>query len=111
MEQTKITISPYHVWWVNIQPIQGIVTQHDQRAIGAFYVWPNLKEFNKHFVNRAEAVDYLVKFSKKLDKRYICRLCTDKQMSMSKEGRPQPFTEKRQIPFTAKQLSEVYYIW
>ena len=102
MEQSEIKISPYHVWWINIRPMLGIVTQHDQKVFGASITWPNKKEFNKHFACREDAVDYLVNFAKKLDKKYACRLFTDKQYSMCQEGEP--------IPFTSQQLSEVYYI-
>lgn len=95
-------LNAYHVYWINFVPESGIVTKHDQITLGAIYAWNNQKEFNHAFGSKEDALSFLKDFSKKLNKRYACRLYTDKQFSLRKEGEP--------IPFTTKQLNEVYYI-
>lgn len=93
--------------WVEVKATKGIVTKRDEQVI-----------LNKHFVggskkqsiyinfkDKGKALNFLTAFNKSLTKRYECRIFTDMQMSkceVSEKG--------LLIPFTKKQMDEVYYI-
>lgn len=103
MTTNNIHINPYRICHIIITPMSGVVTQHDQRAFGAHYTWADSTEYVKTpFGCREDAVAWLTSFSKRLNKRYACRIITDKQFGMRKQGQP--------WPFTAKQNEDVYYI-
>lgn len=57
-----------------------------------------------HFADKQKAIDFLTTFSGKLDKRYKALLFTDKQFSMAKRE------DNFAIPYTQKQLKEVYFV-
>lgn len=98
-------LSPYEIYWVELVPSEGIVTKHDRRLFGATLLWGIEKKHYKHFLSKREALDWLANFnSTRLDKSYECRLFTDKQFGMAKAE------NNFAIPFTSKQLKEVYYL-
>ena len=97
--------SPYKIYWAEFTPTTGrVVTQHDQKALGAIQVWRGQKNYRRHFASKEKALEFVNKFDKKLDKRYQVRLFTDKQFGMAKQENGYA------IPYTKKQLAEVYYI-
>lgn len=103
MEDT--TLSPYKVYWVELTPSKGIVTKHDRRLFGDFCLCGKEKRYRKHFSCKQEALEWLANFNAtRLDKSYSCRLFTDKQFSLAKAE------DNFAIPFTSKQLKEVYYL-
>lgn len=93
--------SVYKVIWAEFFPAYGIVTKHDRRQFGEVVCHGRLKTYRKHFADKAAALDYILTFSKKLDKAYTIRLFTDKQFSIAKDG---------VIPYTKKQYAEIYNI-
>ena len=103
---TSIKLSSYKITWIEIRPINGVVTLHDSRTFGeitpikrkpgeALYRW---------FVSKQEALSFISNWTKKLDKTYEVRLFTDKQFGMRKES------DGYKVPFTSKQLAEVYHL-
>ena len=104
MKPSDIKLSPYKIVWVELFPNKGFVTVHDQRVFGSAYPTPRLKTYRKVFGNKAAALAFINRFSKKLNKSYTCLLSTDKQFGMAKES------EGYAIPYTKKQLKEKYYI-
>lgn len=100
-----ITLSPYKIYWVELVPSKGIVTKHDRRLFGDVLLRGTEKKHYKHFMNKQRALDWLSNFdAARLDKSYSCRLFTDKQFGMAKAE------NDFAIPFTSKQLKEVYYL-
>lgn len=98
-------ISAYKIYWAEFTPTRGmVVTKHDQKALGEVVPLIGAKNLRKHFASKKKAVDYINTFSKKLDKRYMVRLFTDKQFSMARQE------DGYAIPYTKKQFSEVYYV-
>lgn len=93
--------------WVEIKATKGIVTKRDEKIISNWAVLHHSKKpsIYLNFKSRDIAISYLKNFDKKLSKRYECRIFTDMQMSkceVSEKG--------LLIPFTKKQMDEVYYI-
>lgn len=93
--------------WVEVRATKGIVTKKDEKLISNWYeINPSKKPaIYLNFKDKATAIKYLENFDKKLSKRYECRIFTDMQKSKSEVG-----TNGLVIPFTSKQLKEVYYI-
>lgn len=93
--------------WVEVRATKGIVTKKDEKLISNWYVInPSQKPaIYLNFKDKATAIKYLENSDKKLSKRYECRIFTDLQKSRSEVG-----TNGLLIPFTSKQLNEVYYI-
>lgn len=104
MKKNNITLSPYKVVWVEFFPYKGLVTLHDQKALGAFSPSAHLKTYRKPFPSKEAAISFIRTFSKKLDKYYTCLISTDKQYGMAKES------ENYAIPYTEKQKAEKYIL-
>lgn len=101
----KFELSKYKVWWAEFKPTTGrYVAKRDQYTLGAITYTRRLKTFRKHFGSKEVAVKYLTSFDKYLDKHYEVRLFTDAQFAAAKEETGYA------IPYTKKQLNEVYYI-
>lgn len=93
--------------WVEVRATKGIVTTKDEKLISNWYeINPSKKPaIYLNFKDKDTAIKYLENFDKNLSKRYECRIFTDLQMYKSEVG-----TNGLVIPFTSKQLKEVYYI-
>lgn len=93
--------------WEEVRATKGIETTKDEKLISNWYeINPSKKPaIYLNFKDNDTAIKYLENFDKKLTKRYECRIFTDLQKSKSKVG-PNGLV----IPFTSKQLKEVYYI-
>ena len=93
--------------WVEVRATKGVVTKKDEKKISNWYVFNHSKKpsIYLNFKDKYAAIKYLENFDKKLSKRYECRIFTDLQMSKSEIG-----VNGITIPFTRKQLKEVYYI-
>lgn len=101
------TLSPYTISWVIIEPVKGVVTQHDRKMFGELNTTSiRNKQAFIHFANRSKALEYLKGFDKKLDKKYMCRIITDAQFGKIKVQKDGTFD----IPYTQKQLKEVYHL-
>lgn len=104
----KIELSPYRIYWAEFTPIRGgVVTKHDLRKIGLpFAVDYNTgqKNYFRHFASKESAVKFVTTFNERLDKIYAVRLFTDKQFGMRKRE------DNYAVPYTKKQLAEVYYV-
>lgn len=98
--------SAYKIYWAEFTPMTGnVVTKHDRKQFGEILCgYTSAKTYRKYFPNKEAALDYVKNFDKKLDKKYMVRLFTDKQFSMAKQENGYA------IPYTKKQLNEVYYI-
>lgn len=92
--------------WVEVRATKGIVTKKDEKLISNWYeINPSKKPaIYLNFKDKATAIKYIENFDKKLSKYYECRIFTDLQMSKS-----EVCTNGLVIPFTGKQLKEVYY--
>ena len=101
-----MTTSSYKIYWAEFTPMTGkVVTKHDRKQFGEILCnYIGAKTYRKHFPNKEAALDYIKTFDKKLDKKYMVRLFTDKQFSMAKQENGYA------IPYTKKQLNETYYI-
>jgi len=93
--------------WVEVRATKGLVTTKDEKLISNWYeINPSKKPaIYLNFKDKDTAIKYLENFDKKLSKRYECRIFRDMQMSkceVSEKG--------LLIPFTKKQMNEVYYI-
>lgn len=97
--------SGYKIYWAEFTPTTGkVVTKHDRKQFGEVLCnYTGAKTYRKHFPNKEAALDYVKNFDKKLDKKYMVRLFTDKQFSMAKQ-------ENGYAIHTQKQLDEVYYV-
>lgn len=101
------TLSPYKIYWAEFTPVKGkYVTQHDHRAIcgQSTYLGRYQKHIRRWFVSKEAALEFIGTFDKKLNKRYMVRLCTDKQFSLATQA------DGYAIPYTQKQKEEVYYV-
>lgn len=102
------TLSPYKICWAEFTPVTGkYVTKRDIvtiRGINDRYIGRYNTSYRKHFGSKDRAVEFIRNFRKKLSKRYMVRLFTDKQFGMAKSENGYA------IPYTKKQLDEVYYI-
>lgn len=103
--EKSIKLSPYKVYWVELIPSKGIVTKHDRRIFGEYCLTGKESKHYKHFPSKQDALNWLANFdAARLDKSYSCRLFTDKQFGLAKAE------NDFAIPFTSKQLKEVYYL-
>ena len=103
--EKSIKLSPYKIYWVELIPSKGIVTKHDRRLFGEYCLTGNESKHYKHFPSKQDALNWLANFdAARLDKSYSCRLFTDKQFGLAKAE------NDFAIPFTSKQLKEVYYL-
>lgn len=93
--------------WVEVRATTGIVTKKDEKKISNRCVINHSKKpaIYLNFKDKDTAIKYLENFDNKLSKRYECRVFTDMQMSKS-----EVISNGIVIPFTSKQLKEVYYI-
>lgn len=93
--------------WVEVKATKGIVTKRDEQVmLNRHFVRHSKKQsIYINFKDKEAAVHYLSTFNKPLTKVYECRIFTDLQMLKCE------VTERGlSIPFTRKQLKEVYYI-
>lgn len=101
-------VSPYQIYWAEFTPVSGkYVTKQDIAKIKGYsnkYMGSYNKNYRHPFANKEKAIEFLINFNKKLSKRYMVRLFTDKQFAMAKQENGYA------IPYTKKQLNEVYYI-
>ena len=101
----EATLSPYKIMWAEFTPTTGrVVTKHDQKVLGAITALRRQKYYRRHFASKQQALEFINTFSSKLNKRYMVRLFTDKQFGMAKQK------DGYAIPYTKKQLAEVYYV-
>ena len=98
--------SSYKIYWAEFTPMSGrVVTKHDRKCFGEILCgYTSTRNYRKHFPSKEEAIEYLKTFDKKLDKKYMVRLFTDKQFALAKQENGYA------IPYTKKQLNEVYYV-
>ena len=105
---TKSTLSPFKIYWAEFTPVDGkIATLKDIYAInGSAHKYIGRFHANclRWFGSKARALDFIQTFNKKLSKKYMVRLFTDKQFGMTK------IAEGEEIPYTKKQLVKVYFI-
>lgn len=97
--------SKYQIYWAELSPKKGIVTKSDRKKMGDILCVGKINKFYKHFPSKEKAIDWIKDFNKKLDKQYTVKLFTDAQFAMS-----QKVDGCFSIPFTEKQLKEVYYL-
>ena len=101
-------LSPYKVYWAEFTPTTGkYVTKKDIATIQGYssrYDGRYNKNFRKHFASKERALEFITTFSKKLSKRYMVRLFTDKQFGLACQENGYA------IPYTKKQMQEIYYI-
>lgn len=93
--------------WVEVKATKGIVTKRDEQVIlnRHFVGGSKKRSIYINFKDKGKALNFPTAFSKPLTKIYECRIFTDMQMSKCE------VTEKGlSIPFTKKQMNEVYYI-
>lgn len=93
--------------WVELKATKGIVTKRDEQVVlNRHFVGHSKKQsIYINFKDKGKALNFLTAFNKPLTKAYECRIFTDLQMSKCE------VTEKGlSIPFTKKQMNEVYYI-
>lgn len=102
---SNINLSRYEIVWVEFIPSKGYVTKHDQKLLGALDTFNKLKSFKRCYPNKNAAISFIRTFNKKLDKNYRCLISTDKQYGMAKEE------NGYKIPYTEKQLKEVYILY
>ncbi len=101
------TISKYQVVWVEIKATTGIVTKIDRKAMGRDIMLRGKSSVSEyyHFPTKEKAIEWLNTMqSTQLSKVYACRIFSDAQFA--KRDRANNFA----VPFTSKQLNEVYYI-
>lgn len=67
--------------------------------------FPKLRKVHRWFPTKPQAVEFLTRFNKKLDKNYTCLVCTDKQFGMADED------EDYEIQFTEAQKKEIYRLY
>lgn len=100
--------SPYKIYWAEFTPVTGkFITKKDIATIQGYadrYIGRYNTYYRKYFGSKEHALKFIKNFSKKLDKQYMVRLFTDKQFSMAKQETGYA------IPYTKKQMEEVYYV-
>jgi len=108
MTTSNVTLSAYKIYWAEFTPVTGkYITKKDIATIQGHtdrYIGRYNTNYRKHFVSKERALEFINNFNKKLSKRYMVRLFTDKQFGMAKQENGYA------IPYTKKQLAEVYYI-
>lgn len=97
--------SKYQIYWVELTPEQGIVTKKDRKKFGDILCIGRITKLYKHFSSKQNALNWINTFNKRLDKKYSARLFTDAQFAKSTK-----VDGCFSIPFTKKQLSELYYL-
>ena len=106
--KNQTSLSPYKIYWAEFTPVTGkFITKKDIAAIRGYcnrYVGRYNTYYRQHFPSKEKAVEFITNFNKKLSKRYMVRLFTDKQFGMAKQENGYA------IPYTKKQLREVYYV-
>ena len=104
----KNQLSPYKVYWAEFTPVTGkFVTKKDVATIQGYsdkYIGRYNIYYRRHFASKEKAIEFITNFNKKLSKKYMVRLFTDKQFGMAKQENGYV------IPYTKKQLKEIYYI-
>lgn len=105
---TARNLSAYKICWAEFTPITGkYISKKDITAIEGHidrYIGSHNTNYRKHFASKERALEFINNFNKKLSKPYMVRLFTDKQFGMAKQETGYA------IPYTKKQLEEVYYI-
>ena len=105
---TQLTdLSAYQIWWVEFTPVSGkVVTMHDQKELARcpFDLRKGAKYVREHFASKEKALNYIRTFSRRLDKKYMARLFTDKQFGMA------TMADDYAIPYTEKQRKEIYFV-
>lgn len=108
MTNSNITLSAYKIYWAEFTPVTGkYVTKKDIAAIQGYSdrsIGCHNKNYRRHFASKERALEFINNFGKKLSKRYMVRLFTDKQFGMATQETGYA------IPYTQKQLKEVYYV-
>lgn len=108
MTNPNVTLSSYKIYWAEFTPVIGkYITKNDIAIIQGYtdrYIGRYNTNYRKHFASKEQAQEFINNFDKKLSKRYKVRLFTDKQFGMAKPENGYA------IPYTKKQLEEVYYI-
>lgn len=98
MTQVK-HFSPYIIQWVEFRPVTGKASKADMNKLKVFTFKQNGYQ---HFPNREKALAFLQSMAGiKLQNRYECRIFSDKQWELKKGD---------VVPFTTKQLNEVFYL-
>lgn len=97
-------LSGYRITWVEITPCVGKAIKKDVDKLGATYFAGRRDACYRHFPTKEKAVAFVQGFDKKLEKQYTCRFFCDKQL---KQRTPQ---NGYKVPFTTKQMEEVYTI-
>ena len=93
--------------WVEVRATKGIVTKRDEQVLlnRQFVRHSKKQSIYINFKDKEQALNFLTAFNKPLTKAYECRIFTDLQMSKCE------VTERGlSIPFTKKQMNEVYFI-
>lgn len=105
---TARNLSAYKICWAEFTPVTGkYICKKDIIAIEGHidrYIGSHNTNYRKHFASKERALEFINNFNKKLSKPYMVRLFTDKQFGMAKQETGYA------IPYTKKQLEEVYYI-
>lgn len=105
---TARNLSAYKIYLAEFTPTTGkYITKSDIATIEGYadrYTGRYNTNYRKHFASKERALEFINNFNKKLSKRYMVRLFTDKQFGMAKQENGYA------IPYTKKQLEEVYYI-
>lgn len=108
MATSNITHSPYKLYWIEFSPTTGrFVPQKDIATIKGYsdrFIGRYNRFYRRPFNSKKSALEYIKNFNKKLSKRYMIRLFTDKQYEMAKQE------DGYAIPYTKKQLKEVYFV-
>lgn len=93
--------------WVEVKAPKGIVTKRDAQVLltRSFVEGMKKQSIYINFKGKEEALNFLFTFNKPLTKVYECRIFTDMQMSKC-----EVMAKGLSIPFTKKQMDEVYYI-
>lgn len=108
MKTSNVTISAYKIYWAEFTPVKGkYITKKDIATIEGYtdrYIGRYNTNYRKHFPSKEHALEFINNFDRKLSKRYMVRLFTDKQFGMAKQE------NNYAIPYTKKQLEEVYYV-
>lgn len=108
MKTPNVTQSAYKIYWAEFTPVKGkYITKKDIAVIQGNsdrYIGRYNTNYRKHFASKDRALEFIKNFDKKLSKRYMVRLFTDKQLGMAKQENGYA------IPYTKKQLEEVYYV-
>jgi hypothetical protein len=107
MEKKK-PISSYVLTWIEFVADKGKPLKSDVIKISGYshilHALDRNGNYYKCFPNKSDAIRFLQSFNKKLKKRYICHLFSDKQFGMRTSK------DNYAVPYTKMQLENVYYI-